>query len=71
MNPRGRSPVFPHVTVKLSGEDGNAYAILVRVKRAMRRAGIPDSRIAAFVNEATESDYDHLLATCEAYVNVE
>jgi hypothetical protein len=31
------APKFPDVEVQLSGEDGNAYAVLGRVSRALRR----------------------------------
>jgi len=63
-------PKFPSIEVKLSGEDGNAFAILVRVKRAMRAAGISETDIQDFRYEATLSDYDHLIRTCMQYVNV-
>lgn len=61
----------PEITVKLVGEDGNAFAILGRMQRAMRRARLPDAEIQAFVDEAMEGDYDHLLATCTNWVTVE
>ena len=32
-------PKFPDVNVPLAGEDGNAFAILGRVRKALRRAG--------------------------------
>lgn len=62
---------FPNVHVKLVGEDGNAFAILGRVQRAMRLADIPQEEITAFRMEATSSDYDHLLATCLLWVECE
>ena len=54
-------PKFPKVLVKLVGEDGNAFAILGRVQKAMRRAGVAKSDIDAYVKEATSGDYNHLL----------
>jgi hypothetical protein len=60
----------PEVEVQLVGGDGNAFAILGRVRREMRRAGVPKSEIDEFVNEATSGDYDHLLRTCMEWVNV-
>lgn len=57
------------VHVALVGEDGNAFAILGRVKRAMRDAGLPDSEYAAYSAEATSGDYDHLLRTTMKWVN--
>jgi hypothetical protein len=60
----------PEVTVRLVGEDGNAFAILATVKRALRRAGVDETEIARFRDEAVAGDYDHLLNTCMEWVNV-
>ena len=71
---RSMSPVkYPHVTVQLSGNDGNAYAVLAAIKRAMRHADppVPQAEIDAFRTEAMSGDYDHLLATAMKYVDVE
>ena len=57
--------------VRLAGEDGNAFAILGRVRRAMRVAGWPKAAIDAFLAEATSGDYDHLLATVLCYCDEE
>lgn len=62
---------YPQITVKLLGYDGNAFAILGKVRRHMRRAGLSDEQIHEFTDEATKGDYDHLLRTCMKYVNVE
>jgi hypothetical protein len=64
-------PTYPHITVKLTGEDGNAFAILGRVLRAMRCAGVPQVERDTFRQEATASDYDHLLHTVIRWVDVE
>lgn len=55
--------------VKLIGEDGNAFAILGKVKRALIDAGMK-KEADAFTKEATSGDYDHLLATAMDYVDV-
>ena len=55
------------VKVKLFGEDGNAFAILGRVSRALRRGGHPEL-VKEFTDEATSGDYNHLLATCMEYI---
>lgn len=39
------NPKFPHVTVKLLGEDGNAFFILGAVIKAMRRAKVSEEDI--------------------------
>jgi hypothetical protein len=57
------APTYPHIHVRLVGEDGNAYAIQGRMIRALRAAGVPQAEIDAFREEATASDYGHLLQT--------
>ena len=59
------------IKVKLVGEDGNAFFILGKVQHALRSGGQPKEFIDAFIEEATSSDYNHLLATCMEVVEVE
>jgi len=59
----------PDVVVQLTGEDGNAFAILGTVRRALHQAGHADDA-AEFFAEATSGDYDHLLRTCMRWVTV-
>jgi hypothetical protein len=59
------------VVVQLTGEDGNAFAILGRVQRALVKAGADREDIKAFQSEATSGDYDDLLATVQRWVEVE
>lgn len=54
--------------VKLVGEDGNAFAILGRVMKAMKVAGLPKEVITEYHTEATSGDYDHLLQTTIKWV---
>ena len=56
--------------VQLTGKDGNAFAILGRVRRAILRSNHPELTVE-FLKEATASDYNHLLMTCMLYVTVE
>ncbi len=58
-------------TVKLIGQDGNAFAIMGRVKQALRRAGADKEYIDKYLNEATSGDYDHLLVVSMEYVDVD
>jgi hypothetical protein len=60
----------PEITVQLTGNDGNAYAILGAIQKALRKAGHGDE-VAAFLAEATSGDYAHLLATCMRWVTVQ
>jgi hypothetical protein len=62
-------PRYPEVQVQLSGQDGNAFAILGRTAAAMRQAGVPSEEIDAFFAQATSGDYDHLLQTTMAWVD--
>jgi hypothetical protein len=60
---------YPDVVVQLTGEDGNAFAILGTVRRALRQAGHGDD-VDEFFAEATSGDYQHLLWTCMRWVTV-
>ena len=64
------TPRYPDVTVQLVGEDGNAFAVLGCVQRALRRAHVADEQVQQFFAEATAGDYDHLLATAMEWVDV-
>lgn len=64
-------PKYPHVTVELSGEDGNAFMIIGRVARALRRAGVADPIVKQFSDDATSGDYDNVIATAMKWVTVE
>jgi hypothetical protein len=61
---------YPEVEVQLTGEDGNALAIIGQVSRALKQAGVPREERELFVEEATSGDYDHVLQTCMAWVEV-
>ena len=62
---------YPNITVKLVGEDGNAFNILGIVNRALKEAGVSWEEQAEFMAEATAGDYDDLLQTCMQWVEVE
>ena len=55
---------YPNVKVKLTGNDGNAFAVLGACSKAARKAGVSSAEVSAFMNEATADDYNHLLCTC-------
>jgi hypothetical protein len=61
---------YPSVNVDLSNCDGNAFSILGRVSKEMRRAGVSDNEVSVFTKEAMSSDYDNLLQTCMRWVDV-
>ena len=54
--------------VRLVGEDGNAFAILGRVSKALRQAGQGD-KVKEMTAKAMAGDYNHLLATVLEYVD--
>ena len=58
-------------TVKLVGKDGNAFAIMGRVKNALKRAGADEEYIKKYLDESMAGDYDNLLATATKYAEVE
>ena len=65
------SPRYPNITVELTGHDGNAFYILGKVAKALRRNGVSTEEVEAFLTEAKSGDYDHLLQTCMRWVEVE
>ncbi len=58
------------VHVKLVGEDGNAGAIMGKVRGALDREGYHDLA-EQYIEEATMGDYNHLLVTTMEYVEVD
>lgn len=62
---------YPNITVQLTGNDGNAFAILGSVRRALRNAGVSDEEIAEYTAQSTSSDYDNVLVTAMDWVTVQ
>jgi len=61
---------YPEIEVQLTGSDGNAFAILGKVSKALRRADVPQEEIEEFTKEATSGDYGNLLRVCMKRVDV-
>ena len=57
------------IKVKLIGEDGNAYAILGKVKQALKQEH--PELVEEYVEKAMAGTYDDLLITTMEYVEVE
>jgi hypothetical protein len=60
---------YPEIEVQLSGEDGNAFAIIGRVSKAIRTVSREDA------NEFSQKcfsagSYDEVLRLCMEYVTV-
>jgi GrpB-like predicted nucleotidyltransferase (UPF0157 family) len=64
------STKYPDIEVQLTGNDGNAFAVMGAVQRAMRRHPEAKNDIAELQKEAMSGDYNHLLMTCMEYVTV-
>lgn len=47
----------------LEGVDGNAFAIIAYVKRAMTNEGFSKDEISKYTADAMSSNYNHLLKT--------
>lgn len=63
--------LYPNVTVKLVGEDGNAFAVIGAVSKALKKAGEVEAA-KEFTDKAFQSEsYDALLQLCMKTVNVE
>ena len=62
---------YPEIVVELVGGNGNAFAILATCTKAIRKAGLSKEEQEAFMDEAKEGDYDHLLCTCMKWFTVE
>lgn len=71
--------LYPEIKVKLLGTDGNAFALLGKVKEGLRK-GLKKNYSKTneevtqitkeFLEEAMSGNYDNLLVTCTKYVFV-
>ena len=59
---------YPEIKVKMVGEDGNAFAILGRVTKALRNARVPLEERKKFQAEATKTDYNNVFQTVMRWV---
>ena len=60
----------PDIEVELVGSDGNAFAIMGKVQKALRQHGVPKEEINEYLTESQSGDYDNLLATATRWVTV-
>jgi ribosomal protein S9 len=61
---------YPRVNVQLSGQDGNAFAVMGAVSRALLDNGVSRKEVEKYKEESMSGDYDHLLQTAMRWVNV-
>lgn len=58
------------IKVQLTGNDGNAFAIMGAVKKALSRAGATKEEQEQYVRESMSGDYDNLLRVAMEWVEV-
>ena len=58
------------IKVQLSGNDGNAFAIMGSVKSALKKAGASKEEIDQYLSESMAGDYDNLLRVATDWVKV-
>lgn len=63
-------PKYPDLKVQLTGSDGNAFMIMGKVSKALRRHGVSREEIDQFQEESMSGDYDNLLSTAMRWVDV-
>ena len=61
---------YPEIKVRLTGTDGNAFAVMGKVATALKKAKVTKEAVDTFYKEATSGDYYNLLATCAKWVVV-
>ena len=58
-----------NATVKIT--NGNAYAIMGAVSKAIKKAGATQEEIKKYQEESVSGDYNNVITTASKYVNVE
>lgn len=62
---------YPDVTVQLAGQDGNVFMIIGGVRKALRRAGVPQADLDGFTADVMAAEsYDAALVTVMRWVTV-
>ena len=63
-------PKYPEIEVQLTGNDGNAFAIMGAVSNALERAGVDAYEQRQYMAESMSGDYDNLLRIAMEWVTV-
>jgi hypothetical protein len=58
------------VSVQLSGNDGNAFAVMGTVKSALKKAGASKEELDQYLSDSMSGDYDNLLRVAMDWVVV-
>lgn len=59
------------ITVKLIGNDGNAFSVVATVLNGLRKNGVPKNERDLYIKDALAGDYDHLLRVTMDWVEVQ
>ncbi len=59
-----------NTSVQLTGNDGNAFAIMGSVKSALKKAGATQEQIDEYMKASMSGDYDNLLRVACDWVEV-
>jgi hypothetical protein len=59
-----------NVAVQLSGNDGNAFAVMGAVKAALKKSGASKEEIEQYLTDSMSGDYDNLIRVAMEWVNV-
>jgi hypothetical protein len=59
-----------NVKVQLSGNDGNAFAVMGTVKSALKKAGASNEELDKYLADSMSGDYDNLLRVAMEWVEV-
>ena len=61
---------YPEIEVQLMGNDGNAFAIMGAVRKALKRANVSTDEIAEYTKQSQSGDYNNLLRVAMSWVTV-
>ncbi len=61
---------YPEIEVQLTGNDGNAFAVMGAVKKALKRAKVSADEITEYTKQSMSGDYDNLLRVAMSWVTV-
>ena len=60
----------PKPSVQLTGTDGNAFALMSKVAKALEQAGCSPSHVNRYHTESMQGDYSNLLRVASEFANI-
>jgi hypothetical protein len=61
---------YPNIEVELTGNDGHAISVMMKVKRALRKGGVSTEECEEYQKEALSGDYNNVLWVSMNWVDV-